>query len=50
MLSRTAIANMVKAYGTGDETLAEGLLQLLILDESLMQLDGIRAGTFAGVQ
>ena len=50
MLSRSAIANVVKAYGAGDETLAEGLLQLLILDESLMQLDGIRAGTFAGVQ
>jgi asparagine synthase (glutamine-hydrolysing) len=37
-----AIAEMVSTYQSGDETLAEGMLQLLILDESLAQLDGLR--------
>ncbi len=34
---------MIDAYVAGDERLAEGVLQLLILDESLMQLDRLRA-------
>jgi asparagine synthase (glutamine-hydrolysing) len=38
----TAIGEMIEAYQSGDETLAEGMLQLLILDESLLQLDGLR--------
>ncbi|MBI3529729.1 MAG: asparagine synthase (glutamine-hydrolyzing) [Betaproteobacteria bacterium] len=43
MLPGTAIAEMVQAYKSGDETLAEGILQLLILDESLAQLSSLRA-------
>jgi asparagine synthase (glutamine-hydrolysing) len=46
LLLETAIAKMVEAYSSGDETLAEGVLQLLILDESLMQLESLR--THAG--
>ena len=42
MLVETAIAEMIQAYRSGDETLAEGMLQLLILDESLLQLDSLR--------
>ena len=42
MLSGEAVDEMGNAYVSGDESLAEGLLQLLILDESLGQLDGLR--------
>ena len=42
LLFDAAIARMVEAYRAGDETLAEGVLQLLILDESLAQLDSLR--------
>jgi asparagine synthase (glutamine-hydrolysing) len=43
LLSATSIAGMVGRYRSGDESLAEGILQLLILDESLMQLEALRA-------
>jgi asparagine synthase (glutamine-hydrolysing) len=33
------VDGMVTRYQAGDESLAEGMLQLLILDESLRQLD-----------
>ncbi len=42
LLLEAAITKMTEAYGSGDESLAEGMLQLLILDESLMQLDRLR--------
>ncbi|MBC8006917.1 MAG: asparagine synthase (glutamine-hydrolyzing) [Prolixibacteraceae bacterium] len=42
LLQEAAVAEMVKAYRAGRETLAEGVLQLLILDESLAQLHGLR--------
>jgi asparagine synthase (glutamine-hydrolysing) len=40
LLLETAITKLVEAYNSGDEALAEGMLQLLILDESMMQLAG----------
>ena len=43
LLLESAIARMVDAYRSGDESLAEGILQLLILDESLVQLDSLRS-------
>jgi len=42
LLSSAAVTKMIDAYKAGEEPLAEGVLQLLILDESLMQLDGLR--------
>ena len=39
LLSASAIASMIDRYQAGEESLAEGVLQLLILDESLVQLD-----------
>jgi len=42
LLSSAAVTKMIDAYNAGEEPLAEGVLQLLILDESLMQLDGLR--------
>ena len=41
-LSDAGISATIDAYRAGEESLAEGVLQLLILDESLMQLDGLR--------
>jgi asparagine synthase (glutamine-hydrolysing) len=42
LLLGTAVTEMAEAYNSGEESLAEGMLQLLILDESLLQLDGLR--------
>jgi hypothetical protein len=42
LLREAAIAKMIESYRYVDESLAEGMLQLLILDESLSQLDGLR--------
>jgi asparagine synthase (glutamine-hydrolysing) len=42
LLLEAAIENMLEAYRSGDERLAEGILQLVILDESLAQLDSLR--------
>lgn len=42
LLSASSIARMVERYRSGNESLAEGILQLLILDESLAQLDELR--------
>ncbi|MGH8703242.1 MAG: asparagine synthase (glutamine-hydrolyzing) [Burkholderiales bacterium] len=42
LLSGPAVASMADRYRAGDEPLAEGVLQLLILDESLLQLDELR--------
>ena len=42
-LSAPAIQKMAAAYVAGEESRAEGVLQLLILDESLAQLDKLRA-------
>ncbi|HVY06712.1 MAG TPA: asparagine synthase (glutamine-hydrolyzing) [Burkholderiales bacterium] len=42
MLSGEAVDAMGESYLASDESLAEGMLQLLILDESLGQLDGLR--------
>jgi asparagine synthase (glutamine-hydrolysing) len=39
LLSRPAVASLIDRYRSGEESLAEGVLQLLILDESLMQLN-----------
>jgi hypothetical protein len=36
---------MLHRYGAGDEGLGEGVLQLLLLDESLTQLDALRRET-----
>ncbi len=47
-LSASAIEKMAAAYHAGEENRAEGMLQLLILDESLAQLDKLRTGD-AGV-
>jgi asparagine synthase (glutamine-hydrolysing) len=41
-LLATAVTEMAQAYKSGVESLAEGMLQLLILDESLVQLDSLR--------
>lgn len=41
-LSASAIGKMAAAYQAGEEDRAEGMLQLLILDESLAQLDKLR--------
>ena len=38
-----AVTEMAEAYKSGAESLAEGMLQLLILDESLGQLDRLRS-------
>ena len=45
LLSETGVTKMIGAYSAGDEKLAEGVLQLLILDESLGQLDELRGRT-----
>ena len=42
LLSAPSVAQMVTRYRSGEESLAEGVLQLLILDESLVQLDELR--------
>jgi asparagine synthase (glutamine-hydrolysing) len=42
LLSEAGVTKMIDAYTAGEEKLAEGVLQLLILDESLAQLDGLR--------
>jgi asparagine synthase (glutamine-hydrolysing) len=42
LVVEAAVDQMVEMYVSGDEQLAEGVLQLLILDESLMQLDSLR--------
>ncbi len=42
LLLGPAVTEMAEAYKSGEESLAEGMLQLLILDESLLQLDGLR--------
>ncbi|HEX7812198.1 MAG TPA: asparagine synthase (glutamine-hydrolyzing) [Burkholderiales bacterium] len=42
LLAAPAIAGMVGRYRSGDASLAEGILQLLILDESLVQLEELR--------
>ena len=47
LLSETAIAEMLERYESGDEALAEGVLQVLILDESLQQLDALRRRSHA---
>jgi asparagine synthase (glutamine-hydrolysing) len=43
LLLEAAVTEMTEAYRSGDEMLAEGILQLLILDESLRQLDSLRS-------
>jgi asparagine synthase (glutamine-hydrolysing) len=42
LLVEPAVTSMVDAYHAGDEKLAEGMLQLLMLDESLAQLDALK--------
>lgn len=42
LLEETPISGFVERYRAGDGALAEGVLQLLLLDESLAQLDGLR--------
>ncbi len=42
LLSAASIATMIRRYRSGEESLAEGVLQLLILDESLAQLHELR--------
>lgn len=42
LLSAPAVTRMVERYRSGEESLAEGVLQLLILDESLVQLQELR--------
>jgi asparagine synthase (glutamine-hydrolysing) len=44
LLLEAATAKMVESYRSGDGSLAEGILQLLILDESLSQLHCLRTG------
>src|SRR4051812_17107467 len=41
-LSEAGISKIINTYSSGEENLAEGVLQLLILDESLLQLDSLR--------
>jgi asparagine synthase (glutamine-hydrolysing) len=43
LLREAPVMEMVQTYQSGDESLAEGILQLLILDESLAQLSSLRS-------
>jgi asparagine synthase (glutamine-hydrolysing) len=43
LLSEIALEQAARRYTHGDEAMAEGILQLLILDESLGQLDRLRS-------
>jgi asparagine synthase (glutamine-hydrolysing) len=42
-LSEAGITETIDGYRAGEDNLAEGVLQLLILDESLLQLDSLRS-------
>jgi asparagine synthase (glutamine-hydrolysing) len=42
LISAPNVGRMAGAYRSGGESLAEGMLQLLILDESLLQLQALR--------
>jgi asparagine synthase (glutamine-hydrolysing) len=42
LVSAPHVARIADRYRSGDGALAEGMLQLLLLDESLAQLDGLR--------
>jgi asparagine synthase (glutamine-hydrolysing) len=45
LLDARCVDAMLHRYGAGDEGLGEGVLQLLLLDESLTQLDALRRET-----